>query len=168
MAELGAHERLQPSLLDRLTDEDPTNPHESRDQRVLSAARLRESVRRDLTWLFNTVCATAAQDLSLYPEVEQSTLNYGLPDLAGKTASTVDIEQLERLLRRAIWQFEPRLVRNTVKVSLVGDRGKIEHNEMAFNIEGELWAQPLPIRLYLRTKLDLETGEAEVTEVGGG
>jgi type VI secretion system protein ImpF len=33
-------------------------------------------------------------------------------------------------------------------------------------IEAELWAQPLPLRLFLRTDLDLETGEVQVSEVG--
>jgi type VI secretion system protein ImpF len=34
-------------------------------------------------------------------------------------------------------------------------------------IEAELWAQPLPLRLFLRTDLNLETGEAQVTDVTG-
>ena len=45
MAELTSKERLQPSLLDRLTDDEPDKTQESRDQRVLSANRLRECVR---------------------------------------------------------------------------------------------------------------------------
>jgi type VI secretion system protein ImpF len=38
---------------------------------------------------------------------------------------------------------------------------------MCFTIEAELWAQPLPLRLFLRTELDLETGEVKVAEVAG-
>jgi len=38
-------------------------------------------------------------------------------------------------------------------------------NAMSFGIEAELWSQPLPLRLYLRTELNLEDGEARVTEV---
>jgi type VI secretion system protein ImpF len=53
MAELTPKDRLQPSLLDRLTDEEPDQPQESREKRVLSLNRLRESVLRDLAWLFN-------------------------------------------------------------------------------------------------------------------
>ena len=33
-----------------------------------------------------------------------------------------------------------------------------------FTIEAELWAQPLPLRLFLRTDVDLETGSVVVTE----
>jgi len=168
MAELTPKERLQPSLLDRLTDDEPDKRQESREKRVLSPSRLRESVRRDLSWLFNTVNLAATQDLEGYPEVEKSTLNFGLPDLAGRTASSVDKLALERLLRRAVWDFEPRLTRSAVRVKLIIDQEKMSHNAMCFAIEAELWAQPLPLRLFLRTDLDLETGEVTVAEMATG
>ena len=164
MAELTPKERLQPSLLDRLTDDEPYNREESREQRVLSWQRLREVVRRDLAWLFNTVNLEAAQDLSDYPQVANSVLNYGLPDLAGRTAASVDTDKLERVLRQAIRQFEPRILPASLRVRLVLDRAKMSHNAMLFEIEGELWAQPMPFQLYLRTEVDLEVGEARVTE----
>ena len=166
MAELTPKERLQPSLLDRLTDDEPEKRQESREKRVLSPSRLRESVRRDLSWLFNTVNLAATQDLEGYPEVERSTLNYGLPDLAGRTASSIDKLAIERLLRRAVWDFEPRLTRQAVRVKL--DTERMNHNAMCFQIEAELWAQPIPLRLFLRTDLDLETGEVAVAEVAVG
>jgi type VI secretion system protein ImpF len=168
MAELTPRERLQPSLLDRLTDEEPDKQQESRDRRVLSPTRLRESVRRDLSWLFNTVNLASVVDLEDYPHVQRSTLNFGLPDLAGQTVSSIDAPALERMLRRAIWDFEPRLIRNSVKVRLAVDHDQMSHNAMCFVIEADLWAQPLPLRLFLRTDLDLETGEVEIAETGGG
>ena len=167
MAELTPKERLQPSLLDRLTDEEPEKRQEPRDKRILSPLKLRESVRRDLTWLFNTVQLEATDDLDDYQQVQRSTLNYGLPDLAGRTASSIDRAALERLLRRAIWEFEPRLNRNTVKVRIVMDYEQMSHNAICFLIEGELWAQPLPLRLFLRTEVDLENGEVKVSELSG-
>jgi type VI secretion system protein ImpF len=168
MAELTPKERLQPSLLDRLTDDEPDKRQESREKRVLSPSRLRESVRRDLSWLFNTVNLAATQNLDDYPEVERSTLNFGLPDLAGRTASSIDKLAIERLLRRAVWDFEPRLTRQAVRVKLIIDTERMSHNAMCFAIEAELWAQPLPLRLFLRTDLDLETGEVSVDEVATG
>ncbi|HXN31055.1 MAG TPA: type VI secretion system baseplate subunit TssE [Polyangiaceae bacterium] len=165
MAELTPKERLQPSLLDRLTDDEPEKRQESMDKRVLSPQRLRESVLRDLTWLFNTPNLSTIEDLSECPEVERSTVNFGIPDLAGRTASGIDSAALVRRLRRAIWDFEPRLLRNTVKVQMALDPEQHSPNAMCFTIEAELWSQPLPLRLYLRTELNLEDGEAQVTEV---
>jgi type VI secretion system protein ImpF len=168
MAELTPKERLQPSLLDRLTDDDPTNRQEPPERRVLSANRLRESVRRDLTWLFNTTNMATLVDLSQYPEVERSTLNFGIPDLTGRTAQSLDQPNLVRALRRAIWDYEPRLLRNTVKVDVTVDPDGHGSNTMRFHIEAELWSQPLPLRLFLQTDVDLEDGEARVTEAPAG
>jgi type VI secretion system protein ImpF len=156
-------ERLQPSLLDRLTDDEPEQLQESRERRILSSQRLRDSVRRDLNWLFNATNFTSVEPLADHPEVERSTINYGLPDFAGRIASSIEREALERLLRRAIVDYEPRLIRSTIRVKLTVD-DTLDHNAMNFSIQAELWAQPLPLRLFLRTDLDLETGEAIVSE----
>jgi type VI secretion system protein ImpF len=165
MPELVHKERLQPSLLDRLTDDEPGEKQESRDKRVLSPVRLRDSALRDLGWLFNTTQLSAVQDLSGCPEVQRSVLNYGLPDLAGRTASGIDVTRFEALLKQAIWDFEPRLLRNTVNVRLIVNQDEMSHNAMSFIVEAELWSQPVPLQLYLRTEIDLENGLASVREV---
>lgn len=167
MAELTQKELLQPSLLDRLTDDEPDQKLESRNKRVLSPARLRECVRRDLAWLFNTTSLAALQpDLESFPDAARSVINYGLPDFTGHTASSIDVPALERLLRTAIWDFEPRLIRSSVRVRLDVDEEEMSHNAMTFSIEAELWAQPIPLRLFFRTDIDLETGDVNVTELG--
>ncbi|MES9884680.1 MAG: type VI secretion system baseplate subunit TssE [Sedimenticola sp.] len=167
MAELTTKERLQPSLLDRLTDDTPDKKQESRDQRVLSMRKLREGVLRDLSWLLNAVNLSAVQDLDDYPEVARSVINYGMPDLAGHTSSGVDIHALERLLRQAILDFEPRLMRNTVKVRLRLADSQMNHNAMTFDIEGELWAQPVPLHMFMKTEIDLEIGQVTVSDYSG-
>ena len=167
MPELVPRERLQPSLLDRLTDEEPGNTQESRERRVLSPQKLRELVRRDLGWLFNAINLASVEDLTAYPQVARSVLNYGLPDLTGHTASGMDRPQLERMLRQVVRDFEPRILPASIRVKLVVDETKMSHNAMLFDIEGELWAQPLPVRLYLRTELDLEVGAIQVSDRGG-
>ena len=159
MAELFPKERLQPSLLDRLADDEPEKKEESREKRILSFIKLKQSVMRDLEWLLNTGCLETTQDLDDYPQVKKSVLNYGLPDLSGTTASNVDSTTLERMLRQAIINFEPRILANSLKVK-VTNRDK--HNNIIFEIEGELWSQPTPERLYLKTILDLELGNVEV------
>jgi type VI secretion system protein ImpF len=165
MPELSHKERLQPSLLDRLTDDAPQERVESRERRVLSPTRLRDSVLRDLGWLFNTTNLASLQDLSGTPEAARSVLNFGLPDLAGHTTSSVDVPRLEGLLRQAIWDFEPRLIPSSVQVHLTVNPDEMSHNSMSFVIEARLWAQPMPLRLYLRTEIDLEDGDVRIAEV---
>ena len=126
LAELTHKERLQPSLLDRLTDLEPEKTQESREQRVFALTRLRESVLRDLAWLLNTTNLAAAQDLGRYPQVASSVLNFGMPDLSGTSVAGTDSATLERALRQAIVDFEPRILRHTLKCSVGDQRGPDE------------------------------------------
>ena len=165
MAELGFQERLQPSLLDRLTDEDPESKTEPRERRVLTLRALRQCVLRDLGWLLNARGLSAGQDIGDYPLVAETVLNFGLPDLAGKTASGLDLAEIERLMAQAIKDFEPRILRDSVRVRAIASSDAAgQQNTLVFEIEGDLWAQPLPERLFLKTELDLEVGEVRVSE----
>lgn len=169
MADATQSERLQPSLLDRLTDNEPGKREESRAQRVLSTKKLRDAVVRDVLWLLNTTKLEVTRDLSGYPDVRRSVVNYGVPDLAGVTASSVDGRALELQIREAIWNFEPRLKRSTVQVRVVAAEGRMAQNTLMFEIEGELWADPMPVSLLLKTELDLEDGSmAAVDGTSGG
>ena len=166
MPELTQKERLQPALLDRLTDDEPDQREESRDKRVLSLRRLRELVLRDMTWLLNTGSLDSALDLENYPEVARSVLNYGMRDLSGVVISGVDLPAIERRIKQAILDFEPRILPHSLKVQVTASE-HMSSNAMVFAIEGELWAQPLPIHLYIKTEIDLETGTVDLRDVGG-
>ena len=164
MAELTPQERLQPSLLDRLTDKAPDTGTESRDRRVLSMRLLRQAVLRDLAWLLNTGYLETTEDLDAYPYVRDSVLNYGMPDISGMSVSTADTVALERSVRDAIVNFEPRISPDSLRVSIARDERAMGRNAMVFSIEGQLWAEPTPMMLYLKTEVDLETGDVAVTD----
>jgi type VI secretion system protein ImpF len=164
MAELTQKERLQPSLLDRLTDDSPTERNESRDARVLSLKKLRECVLRDLTWLLNTECFESVVKLDTVPAVKTSVLNYGIPSIAGLTASGLELSKLEKQVRNAIIAFEPRLLKDKLTVEALLSDEEMSRNTLVFDINGELWAQPVPLRMHLRTELDLETGKVSIVE----
>lgn len=164
MAELTSQERLQPSLLDRLTDTDPENSSESRERRVLSIQRLRAAVLRDLGWLLNTGYLETTDNLDDYPNVRNSVLNYGVPDLSGAAVAGTEAERMEKAVREAIVKFEPRINSRTLKVRVNIDNLRMNRNAMTFEIEGELWAEPTPLALFLKTELDLETGDVAVSE----
>ena len=164
MAELTTQERLQPSLLDRLTDEEPGKLEESREKRVISATRLRDCVARDISWLLNCVNLGTGVELDDYPEVARSVLNFGIPDLTGMALAGVDANVLQRQLREALLAFEPRLTGNTLRVVVNADGKRMDQQSLVFNIESEMWAQPIPLNLYLKTEVDLETGRFNVSE----
>jgi type VI secretion system protein ImpF len=164
MAELLPKERLQPSLLDRLTDENPEKKTSTGDRYFLTISKLRQSVIRDLEWLLNTSNFESLVNLNDYPQVSNSVLNYGLPDLVGKTTSGVDTVELERMIRQAIVNFEPRILKNTVKVRFIPEEDKFSNNALVFEIMGDIWAQPVPLQIYLRTQVDLESGNIKFSE----
>lgn len=164
MADLTNRERLQPSLLDRLTDNDPRNSKESRDDRVLSVERLKDSVLRDLEWLLNTENLASGVDLDAYPQIASSVLNFGRPTLSGKAGSSIDLNQLQQQIRQAIIDFEPRIVAKTLSIRVVRNDELLSNNSLSFEIQGQLWAQPLPLTLFLRTEVDLESGVISVIE----
>jgi type VI secretion system protein ImpF len=39
------------------------------------------------------------------------------------------------------------------------------HNVIGVEISGQLWAQPVPLELLVRTEIDLETGRVEIAEL---
>jgi type VI secretion system protein ImpF len=206
--------RFLPSLLDRLTDDDPINnsirtqkekiqsiekslaellqkqsvsesePEESRRQlqqlqqqldqvhaqfnvlttSVSSLTEIRACVKRDLDWLLNASQYSPQEDLESYPEVAASVLNYGTPDLTGKTVSGFDVRTMELLLKQVLINFEPRIIRSTLTVRVTADKSLFDHNALAFEIEGELWAEPQPLHLHLRTEFELESGNVSVSD----
>ncbi len=131
---------------------------------INSISEIRECVKRDLDWLLNAHQANSQEMLEDYPEVASSVINYGFPDLTGQTASGIDIPILERLLKQVILDFEPRILRHTLEVSLHHNETKMQHNTLTFEIKGELWHEPQPIHLHLLTELELEDGGVAITE----
>ena len=165
MVEVGARDTLQPALLDRLTDNDRGRKVEGREDRVISRSQLRSFVLRDLIWLFNTTNLSAEVDFTGHPLAEQSTLNYGLVPLSGKLLSSLDLAELEEVMRQTIISFEPRILPSTLTVrGLASSDALTHHNTFSFEIAGTLWAQPYPLELLLKTDVDLESGEIRIAE----
>ncbi len=168
MADLTPQERLQPCLLDRLTDEQPAVSLESRERRVVGVRQLRAAVLRDIAWLLNSSAHLSPEQARDYPRVAGSVLNFGLPDMTGLTASGVDPGEVQRIIREAVRLFEPRVLPRSLQVTAGANLDTSGHNRVFFEIRGELWAQPVPEPLYLRTEVDLETGQCSLQESGNG
>jgi len=167
MSTLRAQDRLQPALLDRLTDEDTDVRNDTAETRVINRQRMRELVLRDLAWLFNATQPGTAIDFARAPHARNSVLNYGLPPLSGQTASTIDPLVLQARVRQAILDHEPRILPATLTVEVVLSESQMDHhNQIGFRISGQLWAQPVPLELLLQTDIDLETGRVAVRELG--
>ena len=163
-----ARDRLQPVLLDRLTDKTPTARQERAGSFLMSGRLLRDSVLRDLQWLLNTANFGAEHEINDMPRARRSVINYGVRGWAGGRMSDVDFADVEASIRAAIIDFEPRIMKDSIDVRCVTEATDIEHhNLLALEIRGTLWSVPYPIEFILRSELDLESGHMILRPTGG-
>lgn len=165
MADKMMSERLQPSLLDRLTDDDPTNRQESRDARVIDIRRLRDIVQRDLSWLLNTNNADTWIDAARYPHASRAVLNYGVREVAGDFASEDRAALIRKSIISAIECFECRIRKGSAHVEMRTEN-VARNTIISFDIRADMWADPIPIELYLRSSVDVTTGEVTLERSG--
>jgi type VI secretion system protein ImpF len=168
MAELTPMDRLQPCLLDRLTDDEPEAGKESRDQRIVSLRRYKTAVLRDLAMILNTRTRPSHDHMYEFSEAARSVLNYGIPDLCGVSVSSISPVEIEASVKQAILSFEPRISRRSLSVRMVSPPDSEYVRTVSFEIEGELWAQPIPDHLFVKTEVDLETGHHSLRGESGG
>ena len=165
MADKTIIERLQPSLLDRLTDLDPEQKSETKDARVIDIRQLRDIIRRDLAWLLNSNNQDTLIDAGQYPNVHTSVLNYGVRDVAGDFTTPTRVDDIRKAISRAITLFEPRIREGTLEV-LLRETADSSASVVDFDIRADMWAQPLPMELYLRSQVDLTTGHLSLESAG--
>jgi type VI secretion system protein ImpF len=139
---------------------------ESASQRVVSMRQLRESVLRDLAWLLSTSSFDSDRSLAAWPEVERSVLNFGLPTVAGRRLSTFDTAAAGARLQKVIETFEPRLTH--VRVTPEVDADRMDQRAIVFRVEAELWGQPMPQRLMLRTEIDVDSAHVGISDLESG
>jgi type VI secretion system protein ImpF len=137
------------------------NP-ESVEQRTLTMRRLRESVLRDLSWLLSTVSFDTRRDLTAWPAVARSVLNYGLPSVAGIASGSFDPMEAAKRLQTSIENFEPRLTH--VRVTPEFNAARMDMHALKFRVEAQLWGQPTPQQLLLRTQIDVESADVVISE----
>jgi type VI secretion system protein ImpF len=144
-----------PSVLDRLID--PESGGTGR-RRGYTAEHIVDAVRRDLEDLLNTR-RTSAAAAAHYPEVANSIVAYGLPDLATLDALTrQQREAIGRVIEGVIAQFEPRLL--DVRATLV-DAGSATQRTVRFRVDARLAMEPAP-EVAFETVLELTTGHASI------
>ena len=164
--------RLRPCLLQLLRD-NPGGKKDALSDPVVNRSQLRDSVREDLKHLLkatNLEHGTALAGLS--PEdrqlVLESVVNYGIPEFTRLTVSADTCRAVEAMIRDAVLRFEPRILPESLRVRAVEIPGAADRNPIAFEVVGELWCEPVPLHLLLRTVVDLNTGKVAVQDSAVG
>lgn len=148
---------LLPTLFDRLLDEAPSRSVEAPSEYAVTASRLREIVQRDLVYLLNTTNIEPLIDRTQHPQAAASTVNFGVPPLAGGHLVSRRWEEVERIIRRAIAEYEPRLIAGSVQVRPLTPPGSSDaYNVLVFEIRALIACQPYPLELTVQSAVDLE------------
>lgn len=123
---------------------------------------LRATVRRDLTWMLNTTHLAAVEDLSRYPHVQTSVLNFGVPDLAGKALTRRVVLQRAREIRAAVRAFEPRMDEATLVVEPTETPER--PNAITYVIHGDVRSAVSALPVKFRTDVDNDTASVTVRD----
>ncbi len=124
---------------------------------------LRATVRRELNWIMNTTNLGAAVDLTPYPEVKTSVLNFGVPDLAGKALTPRVVQARARDIRDAIRAFEPRIDPTRLDVEPQTSVTERE-NAITYIIRGDISAAVNAMPVTFKTDVEVDTGAATVRD----
>ena len=71
-------------------------------------------------------------------------------------------KHIERELTKCIKNYEPRIIPRTLKIKIALAKNEMSSNTLSFEISGDLWAQPLPLQLFLKTEVDIENGSVKI------
>ena len=150
---------VQPSLLDRLTDEAPQVPADPPTTQDASVRAFRAGVLRDLGWLLNTRRSIEPLPPGVV-ELHRSVHQYGLPDTTGvPIGARLGRQTLVTELTDAIERFEPRLA--APKVS-IGQFSQVLAPQVRFGVEATLRMDPSPEAVSFDAVLEVARGEFEV------
>jgi type VI secretion system protein ImpF len=161
---LRANAHLMPTLFDRLRDEAPGRGSESPSDYTVTPAQMRDIVQRDLAFLLNTTNAEDLIDRKRHAQAASSTVNFGVPPLAGSYLSERKWADIERIIRRAVLDYEPRLIPQTLSVvPLLKEEGTAQGcNVLLFEIRALIDLRPYPLEFTVQSAVDLETNRMSV------
>ncbi|MFN4098625.1 MAG: type VI secretion system baseplate subunit TssE [Pararhodobacter sp.] len=128
---------------------------------------LRTALSIDLGNLLNSINLSSSLDLSAYPAVRRSVLNYGIDDLISLTTGSTALSDVAEALRQALLAHEPRLVPGTLTVTR-RDTAEETDQRIAFQVVAELRCRPVDLPLEFVAEIDVGSGKLDLKEGLGG
>jgi len=127
----------------------------------ITESGLRREVAIDVANLLNTTNLDAAESLADFDAVRRSILNYGFPDLTGRSIEEHGIGEIPREIGRALSDFEPRLARGSVRVRR-DDAAKAEDLKLRFVVNAELRTDPVAASIEFAAEVELDSGKIRI------
>lgn len=133
-------QQLQPSILDRLIDDEPEVQETPLRTEGISIFELRKSVRRDIEALLNARIQWHTWP-EQYEELSTSCLSYGLPDFSSMSVSSHEGRNLLcEIVKKTILKFEPRFI----EVEVFTEEEQPLNRVLNLRINALLYADPEP------------------------
>jgi type VI secretion system protein ImpF len=117
-----------------------------------------ETLSRDLVLLLNSWEILPAAETPYSDEMQASVLNYGVPNMAGKSTRPSILSNYEKQVRIAVLRFEPRLDPSTLTVEVALLPPPAGSSEFGLRIEGELLGLETRRRVQFRSRVSASTG----------
>lgn len=163
MARTELDRAVLPSLLDRLTDEEPRVSGDVAVSREESVRRFRLAVQRDVEALLNTrrcIVEIGPGDV----ELRRSVHEFGIADTTGLAVGTAaGRKMLTDDIKDALQRFEPRLMNVTVRLT---ESSQVRTPQVRFAIEATLRMDPSPEQIVFDTVLEIASGSYAVDDNG--
>jgi len=124
---------------------------------------LRKNLADDLNILLNTVNFGSIEDLGGLAQVRHSILNFGLPDIVHRTIDENRTEQIIDEIHTAIGDYEPRLIRDTVRVARDYSIDTATLN-IRFIVDGDMSCNPADVPVEFVADLELTSGRLAINK----
>ncbi|MEB0014297.1 type VI secretion system baseplate subunit TssE [Glaciimonas sp. Gout2] len=155
-----------PTLIDRLQDDAPNIHTEPPHKYLFGTQAMRSVIKRDLTLLLNTTNLSNAIDEKTLSAVASSVMNYGIPALSGEYIADRNWIKVERMIRKAIVDFEPRLLPDSLSLRPLTDNANSNHyNILFFELNALIHWSPYPLEFRIQSAFDLETAKVNFLKI---
>jgi len=154
-----AGERYIPSLLTRLTDDEPQSRIDKQDK-VFSLEKIKQEIIFNISQLLNSRSHMQYDELRNDIDLVHSVLGFGLTDFCGLSNCQREKNRLIVIITDQLRFFEPRLKPETIEVKSADSNDDV--NILTFSISAEYALKACDESFECTTKLDLESGFANV------
>lgn len=128
---------------------------------AVTEGQLREQLAQDLNALLNTINMETGFDLTEFPRVRESILNYGIPEISNRTIDEHRVADIVDEIRTALIQFEPRLLPEALTV--VRDTSVDPHSlNIRFAVMGEMACDPAAVAVEFVADIEIDTGKMRI------
>lgn len=153
-----------PCLLERLQDDEPRKLIEPWDRYHFDARKMRTLIQNNIADILNVANMEHQLNVKYHGEVAASVVNFGLSPIVGGYTTSESWGSIEQRIRQAIIRFEPRLIADSVMVTLAGDaESPVCNGIIEFEIRALVKWDPQPFDLCIGARYDTETESAGLT-----